>query len=646
MTAETSSPARHAEPAGPLFDGPVLVTGATGFLGQYVVRKLLALRQPVIATGRNLRIGLALQAEGADFRPVDLTDLPGLGTAMAGVAAVVHAGALSSAWGKESEFHATNVGGTENVIAAALAAGVKRIVYVSSPSVMTRHAEQLNLRESDPLPDEHVSVYSLTKRLGEDRVRAASGRIETVILRPKAIYGVGDTAIFPRLLKAAQKGRLPIIGDGNTVTNLTHVSDVVEAILLALTTTKGVGKAYVITGGEDVRIWDVIKDIIARSGFKAPSRKLPLGRAMRAATVLEAAWKRLHLPGEPPLTKYTAGILGLSQTYDISAARRDLGYAPKMPIARGVEESFAAGLAALRGEGKAATRETAVAKPPRPVAVRIMNSGHVRVRPIVFFPNTRSLRPVTVPATFALIEHPEEGHVLWDTGYAPRYYEATRRFPWRIMRYATPATIPHELSAVSQLGAMGIRPEDVGQIVLSHFDPDHFGGLQDFPKARVITHWRGWEAARSVRGLKAVKARILPGHLPDDLAGRLRLLPDFDGPAISVFDRSLDLFGDGSMRLVDLPGHAPGQFGAFVRRKSDDTDLFLAADGCWNLAAIEANGYRGGAHRWLAVDKTVQDATTEKLRRMHREWPELRIVPAHCPRAWSEVGEAEENVTA
>jgi glyoxylase-like metal-dependent hydrolase (beta-lactamase superfamily II) len=193
---------------------------------------------------------------------------------------------------------------------------------------------------------------------------------------------------------------------------------------------------------------------------------------------------------------------------------------------------------------------------------------------------------------------------------------------------------------------MGIGPDDVGQIVLSHFDPDHFGGLQDFPKARIVTHWRGWEAARSVRGLAAVRARILPGHLPDDLAGRLHLLPDFDGPSISVFERSLDLFGDGSMRLVDLPGHAPGQFGAFVRRKSDATDVFLAADGCWNLAAIEANGYRGGAHRWLAVDKRVQDATTEKLRRMHREWPELRIVPAHCPRAWSEVGEAEENVTA
>ncbi|MCW5715804.1 MAG: NAD-dependent epimerase/dehydratase family protein [Bauldia sp.] len=646
MTAETLSPARHAEPAGPLFDGPVLVTGATGFLGQYVVRKLLALRQPVIATGRNLKIGLALQAEGADFRPVDLTDLPGLRAAMTGVTAVVHAGALSSAWGKESEFHATNVGGTENVITAALAAGAKRLVYVSSPSVMTRHAEQLNLKESDPLPDGHVSVYSLTKRLGEDRVRAASNRIETVILRPKAIYGVGDTAIFPRLLKAAAKGRLPIIGDGNTITNLTHVSDVVEAILLALKSDRAVGNAYVITGGEDVRIWDVIRNIVERSGFKAPTRKLPLRRAMRVATVLEAAWKRLHLPGEPPLTKYTAGILGLSQTYDITAARRDLGYEPKVPIARGVEESFSAGLAAFRGEGKdAPARPTAPARPPRPVGVKVLNSGTAWVRGWYFYPHSASIRWTGVPATFALIDHPDQGLVLWDTGYAPRYYEATRRFPWRIMRYLTPATITQEQSAVAQLGRMGIRAEDIDQIVLSHFDPDHFGGLRDFPKARVLTSWRGWEAARSVHGLHAVRARILPNHLPDDLAGRLHLLPDPDGPPISVFEASLDLFGDGSIRLVALPGHAPGQFGAFVRRQSDNADLFLAADGCWNLAAIEANRYRGGAHRWLAVDKRVQDATTDRLRRMHREWPELQIVPAHCPRAWREVGEPEENVT-
>lgn len=626
-----------------MFAGPVLVTGATGFLGQYVVRKLIEIGQPVIATGRNLKTGLTLQEEGADFRPVDLTDRAGMMTAMKGVSAVVHSGALSSAWGKTSEFHATNVGGTENVIAACLAQGVKRLIYISSPSVMTRPEDQWNLKETDPLPDDHVSIYSLTKRLGEERVHQVADRLETVILRPKAIYGIGDTAIFPRLVKAASKGRLPIVGDGETVTNLTHVSDVVEAILRALTSGKAVGNTYVITGGEDVRIWDVIRDVVRRSGFKEPGRRLSLRRAMRAASILEKVWTRLNLPGEPPITMYTAGILGLSQTYDISAARRDLGYEPKVSIARGIEESFAAGPAS-RPKRLPARKPPPVAE-PMPVDIEILNSGSVWVRPLYFQPGG-GVRWMKVPATFALIHHPKEGPVLWDTGYAPRFFESTRPFPWRLLRWTTPAEIPNELSAVAQLCARAIDPRDVKHVILSHFDPDHFGGLRDFPEARVSCSWRAWDSVRKLKGIAALRARLLPGHLPEDMAGRLHLLPDPEGPPISVFDASLDLFGDGSIRLVELPGHAPGQLGAFVRRKADRTDFFLAADACWNLAAIEANGYRGGAHRFLAVDRKAQDETYRKMRRIHKEWPALRIVPSHCPKAWLQTGKPRERRVA
>jgi len=626
--------------ANPLFDGPVLVTGATGFLGQHLVRRLIEIGQPVRATGRNLRIGLALQAEGADFRPVDLRDRPGMLTAMKGIEAVVHSGALSSVWGRRKDFHAINVGGTENVIAACLAEGVKRLVYISSPSVMTRPIAQLDLNESEPLPDEHVSVYSETKRLGEEvvhQVAASASGLETVILRPKAIYGPGDTAIFPRLLNAASKNRLPIIGDGSTVTNLTHVRDVVAATLLALKSDKAVGNTYIVTGGEEVRIWDVIKDVVTRSGYKAPSRKIPVRRAMRVAGVLEWLWRTLHLPGEPPLTTYTAGILGLSQTYDISAARRDLGYEPRVPLAEGIEEAFPR---PGEEETAAARAETAPAEPTDSPAlkVRIRTAGRAFVRPFTFQPGG-GWKWMAVPALFAIIEHPTQGLLLWDTGYAPRFFAATRRFPWRIMRYITPAEITEEDAVVSQLRALGYDPAKVKAVILSHFDPDHFGGLRDFPDVPIYCSWRAWADVRGRTGLAAVKARLLPDHLPEDIAGRLKLLPDPDGPPIASFDASLDLFGDGSIRLVDLPGHAPGQLGAFIRRQPDGEDLFLAADACWNLAAIEASSYRGGAHRLLAVDKKAQDETYRKLRQLHADWPELRIVPAHCPRAWLETGE-------
>jgi nucleoside-diphosphate-sugar epimerase len=209
----------------------------------------------------------------------------------------------------------------------------------------------------------------LTKRLGRVIRSPTDG---TVILRPKAIYGIGDTAIFPRLITAAAKGRLPIVGDGDTVTNLTHVDDVVDATLLALESAKAVGNTYVITGGEDVRIWDVICDVVVRSGFRAPTRHIAVRRVMRAAKVLEWVWRTFRLPGEPPITTYTAGILGLSQTYDITAARRDLGYKPKVTIARGVEESFDAASA--------------------PSHLTALNR---------------------LPALFAIIEHPDQG-LCWD----------------------------------------------------------------------------------------------------------------------------------------------------------------------------------------------------------------------------------------
>jgi glyoxylase-like metal-dependent hydrolase (beta-lactamase superfamily II) len=214
------------------------------------------------------------------------------------------------------------------------------------------------------------------------------------------------------------------------------------------------------------------------------------------------------------------------------------------------------------------------------------------------------------------------------------------------MRWITPMSIDDSESAVAQIGRMGHAPNDVRLVILSHFDPDHFGGLRDFPDARIVCSWRAWESVRSLGTWGRLKARLLPEHLPEDMAGRLWLLPDFNGPPISVFETSMDLFGDGSLRLVTLPGHAPGQLGAFVRRKSDGEDLFLAADACWNLEALEANEYRGGAHRLIAVDKKAQDETYRKLRTLHKEWPSLRIVPAHCPRAWRETANGEGMVRA
>jgi len=619
--------------------GTVLVTGATGFLGGHVVRALLAQGRAVRAMGRNLQAGLALSALGADFVPVDLTDRAPTVEACRGVRAVIHAGALSSAWGKVRDFYETNVTGTEHVIAGCLAHGVDRLVYISSPSVLSRFEVQRGLDESQPLPERFVSVYSETKAQAERRVQEARDRgLRTVILRPKAIYGPGDQAIFPRIVEAVSRGRFPILGDGSTVTDITHVEDVVQAVLRALDAEKAVGNIYHITGGQEVNLLEVVKRIIERRGYPPLRRTVPAGRAMLAAGVVEDLWRALRLKGEPPLTRYKVSIMVYSQTYDITAARRDLGYEPRVSWQEGVtrfldsrDERTHAPTCAWEPQAAAGVETVRV-----PVTLKLLTAG-VAKAPERVFGLGRSWKTVHVPALFGWIRHPAHGHILFDTGYSTRFFEATRRLPERVYALATPVKIRPEENAVSQLERQGVPCEEVAWIILSHFDPDHIGGLKDFPRARVVCSWRAWQEAAGKRGLKALASRLLPGLLPEDLSARLLVLPDPTGPAIGPFEHSLDLFGDGSLRLVSLPGHAPGMLGAFVETGSTPP-FFLCADAIWTLHTLEAPGGAGtGVHRLIAQDRKEQDACYRTLRTLREQMPEVRIVPSHCPRQAAEL---------
>jgi glyoxylase-like metal-dependent hydrolase (beta-lactamase superfamily II) len=244
------------------------------------------------------------------------------------------------------------------------------------------------------------------------------------------------------------------------------------------------------------------------------------------------------------------------------------------------------------------------------------------------------LRMVDLPALFALMTHPTEGVVLFDTGYSPRFLAATRRLPYRVYRWLTPVVIRPEETAVAQLAAQGIAARDVGWVVVSHFDPDHIGGLRDFPRARVVCAGDAWRSVAGKQGLEALRARLLPGHLPADLEDRLHLIEGLEGPAVGPFDASHDLFGDGSVRLVALPGHAPGQLGAWVSREGGDTWL-LAADACWTRATL--TDPRFTVHELIAEDRAIGRQTYALLRRLYRDHPQVTIVPSHCPEAADEL---------
>lgn len=261
----------------------------------------------------------------------------------------------------------------------------------------------------------------------------------------------------------------------------------------------------------------------------------------------------------------------------------------------------------------------------------VLNSGVVRTREAFVVPRG-SKEQVDIPALFALIRHPKAGVGMFDTGYSTRFYDATRRFPYRLYRYLTPVRMTRDQDAVEQLQRLGVRASDVRWIVLSHFDPDHIGGLRDFPEARVTCMRSAWSETVGRTGFEALQRRILPGLLPRDLPDRLELIDAIDEPWDGPFHASHDLFGDGSVRLVDLPGHAPGHVGAVIRT-NDDRRVLLAADACWSRAALR----RGGAvvHRALAHDRGKQDATYELLWRVSRALPDLEVIPAHCPEAAS-----------
>ena len=318
----------------------ILVTGGTGFLGKHLATALLKQGHHVHLMGRSFGSVKTLIEQGVAPVAVDLRDRGAVIAACDEMEVVYHAGALSAPWGKRSDFYAINVGGTEAVLAGCREHGVRRLIYTSSPSVVFDGRDQLLVTEDVPYPHRFASIYSLTKKLGEDRVNAAGASgLETVIVRPKAIFGPGDQALLPRLIAAARQKRLPQIGDGRNLVDLTYVENVVHALLLACDAPAAVGKTYTITNNEHVPLWEVICTVLERLNLSTRLRQIPLAVALAAASAMEM---RAALTGKEPLmTRYSAAILARTQTYDIGAARRDLLYTPPVSIAEGIERTLA-----------------------------------------------------------------------------------------------------------------------------------------------------------------------------------------------------------------------------------------------------------------------------------------------------------------
>jgi nucleoside-diphosphate-sugar epimerase len=320
--------------------GRILVTGGNGFIGRAIVTRLLSGGWSV----RNLsrRPDPQLLGLGVECFQGDIADMGAVERACSGCVAVIHTAAKAGVWGRRKDFIETNLRGTENVLRACRQNGVGALVYTSSPSVVCDGRPVEGQDESLPYPRSFLCDYSETKALAEHAVLAAdSPSLRTVALRPHLVWGPHDPHLLPRLVQRAQSGRLRIVGDGTNRVDATYIDNAADAHLLALEALLEpappcAGKAYFIANGEPMPLWELINRLLTAVGLPPVRRRVPARAAMAAGLALEVIHRVLGLPHEPMMTRFVAQQLSMPHWFDLTAARRDLGYQPRVTADEGL----------------------------------------------------------------------------------------------------------------------------------------------------------------------------------------------------------------------------------------------------------------------------------------------------------------------
>jgi|AFSR01.1.fsa_nt_gi nucleoside-diphosphate-sugar epimerase len=322
-----------------------LVTGGNGFVGRYIVEHLLARGDHVRVIGRGTYP--ELQAQGVETFQADLS-LPEaaavLARAMRGVTTVFHVAAKAGLWGRYDDFYRANVSATQRIVKAAIRAGVPKLVYTSTPSVVIGDDDIHGGDERLPYPTRYLAPYPQTKAIAERYVLGQT-EIATVALRPHLIWGPRDPHIIPRLLRRARRRMLFQIGEGMNLVDVSYVENVAEAHVLAAAALSERsplrGRAYFIGQERPVNLWEFIGIILSHAGCPPIRGKIPADLAYRLATALEFVYTTLRLRGEPPLTRLMVHELSHSHWFSHEAASHDFGYVPRISIEEGLRRTFA-----------------------------------------------------------------------------------------------------------------------------------------------------------------------------------------------------------------------------------------------------------------------------------------------------------------
>jgi nucleoside-diphosphate-sugar epimerase len=319
------------------------VTGGSGFIGGKLVQRLIGEGRAVRALARSDEAAERVASLGAEPVRGELGDPASLTAGADGADVAFHLAAHLGEWGPWEDFERGNVVGTRNVLAACEEAGVRRFVHCGTEAALMAGEPLVQVDETAPLRPDSRAPYPATKAKAEQVVRQAARKgFETVAVRPRFVWGKGDTTLLPEMVKAVEAGRFAWVGGGRNVTDTTHVDNVVEGLVLAAEKGRS-GEAYFVTDGEPVVFREFVTALLRTQGVEPPARSLPAWTAAPMARICEAAWKLLPLPGEPPMTSFRSWLLTQECTIDISKARDELGYEPIVSHKLGLAE-LAAGV--------------------------------------------------------------------------------------------------------------------------------------------------------------------------------------------------------------------------------------------------------------------------------------------------------------
>jgi nucleoside-diphosphate-sugar epimerase len=287
-----------------------------------------------------------VRAAGAEPVRGDLDDAAALAAGAAGCDVVFHAAAIVADWGDHALFERVNVAGTRQMLAAARAAGVPRFVHVSTEAVLAGPDPIRNATEKTPKPRAPYGPYARTKSMAEDLVCAASSPgFATVVVRPRFVWGCGDTSVLPQLLAAVRAGRFRWIDRGDYLTSATHVRNAVEGLILAAEHGRP-GEIYFVTDGPPLPFRTFITRILETQGVRPGARSLPRRVAWRLGVVVEAVWRTFRIRAVPPISRMVVKMMGEEVTIDDGKARRELGYVGRVSFEDGIREMAAAARAA------------------------------------------------------------------------------------------------------------------------------------------------------------------------------------------------------------------------------------------------------------------------------------------------------------